>query len=379
MKIEFPVGFHSFHKNRLLNFQLNRWYSAGCLNYDELMAATKDIHDFNDWKEVFKGLAQDAMEKGNWVSCATYLRAAEFFALGDDPEKDELYENCMEAYKKAYRDEPIIYEQIPYENAYLPVMRIMSGENSKGWIVMHGGYDSFIQELYPFCKRFNAAGYNVIMFEGPGQGGVLRKYGLKMTHEWERPVRAVLNHYKLSDVTLIGISLGGYLAARAAAFEKRIGRVVLYDIIYDFYKAFISELPLLSRGMIELLLHFEKHPAWRKIEKKSADNMFSHWLISQGYDVFGVNSMPKYLKCQKLYNTKELSKYITQDALMLAGEEDVYTKFYKKQEKALVNARTVTGRIFTKDESASHHCQVGNIGLVLDCIIDWLESRKEEA
>lgn len=64
---------------------------------------------------------------------------------------------------------------------------------------------------------------------------------------------------------------------------------------------------------------------------------------------------------------------------MLAGEEDVYTKFYKKQEKALVNARTVTGRIFTKDESASHHCQVGNIGLVLDCIIDWLESRKEEA
>ena len=45
---------------------------------------------------------------------------------------------------------------------------------------------------------------------------------------------AVLDHFGLADVTLIGLSLGGYLAPRAAAFEERIKRVVAHDVfIYD--------------------------------------------------------------------------------------------------------------------------------------------------
>ena len=69
------------------------------------------------------------------------------------------------------------------------------------------------------------------MFEGPGQGGVMRLQGMHFTHEWEKPVKAVLDTFDLNNVTIIGISLGGYLAPRAAAFDKRITKVVAWSVL----------------------------------------------------------------------------------------------------------------------------------------------------
>ncbi|MFW9992286.1 MAG: hypothetical protein ACFFD4_09590 [Candidatus Odinarchaeota archaeon] len=61
--------------------------------------------------------------------------------------------------------------------------------------------------------------------------------------------------------------------------------------------------------------------------------------------------------------------------LVLIGEEDINGQarsFYKKQVDALKNAKSVTGRIFTREENASHHCQAGNVGIALHYILDWL-------
>ena len=77
------------------------------------------------------------------------------------------------------------------------------------------------------------AGYEVIAFEGPGQGGALNDAGLHMTPAWHQPVKAVLDHFKLNHVTLAGLSMGGCLMMRAAAFEPRVERVVAYDIYPD--------------------------------------------------------------------------------------------------------------------------------------------------
>jgi hypothetical protein len=57
------------------------------------------------------------------------------------------------------------------------------------------------------------------------------------------------------------------------------------------------------------------------------------------------------------------------------GREDhlVPFKMHNLQIKALTNARSVTARVFTKDENAQHHCQIGNIGLKLDVVIKWIE------
>jgi len=39
------------------------------------------------------------------------------------------------------------------------------------------------------------------------------------------------------------------------------------------------------------------------------------------------------------------------------------------------NARSVTGRIFTSEEHAQNHCQIGNIKLALDVILEWIEEK----
>lgn len=73
-------------------------------------------------------------------------------------------------------------------------MYIPAQSQKKGIAVIHGGYDSFFEEFYPLVKLIAEAGYEVYMFEGPGQGGALHKYGLTMTHLWEKPVKAVLDY-----------------------------------------------------------------------------------------------------------------------------------------------------------------------------------------
>src|SRR5258707_13163612 len=44
-------------------------------------------------------------------------------------------------------------------------------------------------------------------------------------------------------ITLFGYSLGGYLVARAAAFDHRVAAMILDDGIYDFHTAFTRALP----------------------------------------------------------------------------------------------------------------------------------------
>jgi|SaaInlV_200m_DNA_3_1039701.scaffolds.fasta_scaffold02100_11 pimeloyl-ACP methyl ester carboxylesterase len=39
---------------------------------------------------------------------------------------------------------------------------------------------------------------------------------------WEKPTAAILDYFDLDDVTLFGLSMGGWLCLRAAAFEPRI-------------------------------------------------------------------------------------------------------------------------------------------------------------
>lgn len=60
------------------------------------------------------------------------------------------------------------------------------------------------------------------------------------THEWKRPVKAILDYFRLDDVTIIGASLGGMLAPRAAVFEKRNQRVIAWSIFPNFRDVILS-------------------------------------------------------------------------------------------------------------------------------------------
>lgn len=381
-KVSFPVGYHEFHEDPRLNANLNLYHSVGIFSREELEEIGKQITDFDSWISVFRRLGEENENKCAYLKAATCYYAAMFHTLSTAKSKDggsakhELYEKTRRLYDKHYaRFTALKYERIPFGEHELPVYYSLR-EDAKGTILFHGGYDSIIQEFLGLFRYFRDLGYNIYFFEGPGQGEVLMRQGLHMTEEWEHCTGAVLDYFGLDDVTLIGISLGGYLATRAAAYDKRIGRLVMCDLIYDFYGAILGKMDGNKRRLFDYLVRHPKNPLWRSVTGKLDESYFTKWLIDQGYSVFGnVHTPCEYFDYIKRFSTRDISKLITCDTLVLAGASDLYTIYYDEQLNALCNAKSVTGRLFTEEECADHHCQVGNIGLLLDTITDWIEEK----
>ncbi|MBS7341345.1 MAG: alpha/beta hydrolase [Lachnospiraceae bacterium] len=381
---ELPVGYFDFSKDEALNFQLNRFYSSGTIEYAELMEIGQRVKGFEEWVAYFTTLGDDAQSNGNFLKAAQCYRAAQFYTLGEKkdkngiPMKKVLYEKCRSNYDRVYdKVAGLNYERIPYQNSYLPVY-YMKQKSSRKTIVIHGGYDSFVQEFMEFVFFFYEKGYDVFFFEGPGQGEALLRGNLKMTSRWEECTSAVLDYFSLNNVTLIGISLGGYLALRAAAYDKRITGLILYDLIYDFYGSLKARMGKTKGRIFDQMTKNKNHPLWKMVNKKMDNIYFTKWLLQQGYEIYeNVHTPFEYFNHIKQYNTRKISSLITQDTLVLAGERDIYTIYYQNQLDALVNAKSVTGRIFTKEESADHHCQIGNLMLVLRTMEDWQRSIEE--
>ena len=115
-------------------------------------------------------------------------------------------------------------------------MRIIPSGEKIGTIVMHGGFDSFIEEFYSWMRYLSDHGYEVLAFEGPGQGAALKKYGIALDYRWENSAKKILDYFQVDDVTWLGISMGGWFCFRAAAFESRIKRVIASGIAFDYMK-----------------------------------------------------------------------------------------------------------------------------------------------
>ena len=380
--MEFKTGYYEFSKDVGMNFQLNRFYSSGILEYEELMELGEKATDFEKWITLFTEAGEKAEAEGNHLKAALCYRAAQFYTLSDATDaqgnslKKALYEKCMAQYDAYYGTiKDLNYVRVPYGKGYLPVY-FMKPEHPKGIIVLHGGYDSFMQEFLAFLPYFVNHGYETYFFEGPGQGEVLMRCSIQMTPEWEHCTSAILDYFALDDVTLIGISLGGYLAPRAAAYDQRIQRVVMFDLIYDFYGAITNKMGEKKARLFDYMTAHPRNILWKWLEKKLKENYFTHWLLGQGYAIYeNVHTPCEYFNCIKQYNTRELSPMLKQDVLVLAGASDLYTIYYEDQLKALKNARSVTGRLFTEEECADHHCQIGNLQLVLDTIDNWIGSK----
>jgi len=224
----FPVGYREFHKDQVFNFQLNRWHSLGYARFVDMVEAGKKISTFSEWKNTMIRLAEKALAEERFMNAAFYFRAAEFYTFQDDPDKEKLYDRYIDLFYRTFEDDGIERYRVPYDDTFLPAMRVRAAAKKSGCIVMHGGFDSFIEEFYSWMRFFSDHGYDVIAFEGPGQGRARRKCGLTLDYRWERPTQAVLDHFRLEDVTWLGISMGGWFCFRAAAFEPRIQQVAQF-------------------------------------------------------------------------------------------------------------------------------------------------------
>ena len=371
----FPVGYHTFHKDQLFNFQLNRWFSLGYARLEDMEVAGLKIKSFKDWKLEMLKLAEKAVSENRLINAAFYFRAAEFYTTSRDTDKELLYDKFIELFYEIFRNDEIERYKVSYEGTFLSVQRIPPVSEKKGTIIIHGGFDSFIEEWYSIMKYFSNYGYEVIGFEGPRQGASLRKYGLPLTYEWEKPTKAILDYFHLEDVTLIGLSMGGWFGLRAAAFESRIKRVIASGHAIDYMK---SMNPIFRKIHLWSMKHcrdFMDRMAIMKFEKKEG---MSLWVVDHLKYITKKNKPLDALEIYSLLNEKNIhSELVKQDVLILTGRKDHFIPFkmHDMQLKALINAKSVTGRIFIKKEQAHNHCQIGNIGLALDTMVKWIDEK----
>ena len=118
------------------------------------------------------------------------------------------------------------------------------------------GFDGSAEEVYYWIGPAAAErGWNCAIFEGPGQRGALHvNPGLVLRPDYEAPVGAVIDYLlgrpevDPTRLALIGYSLGGFLATRAATFEPRVKAVIADSLIVDVGAAFGAMWPRVLRA-----------------------------------------------------------------------------------------------------------------------------------
>lgn len=372
-------GHHQFHENPSINFQLNRLVPGADLQ--ELQSASSLILGLSSWKAEMLALAERAEATARYFHASTYYRAAEFYMLPDDPDKKPANRKFLSLFDVATADLPLERIEIPYEQGALPAIRLAAVGPRRDVLVVHGGFDSYIEELLLSYLDFPDAGIEVVLFDGPGQGQALRCYGLTMAPEWEKPVAAVLDHLGVQRCTLMGWSLGGYLAPRAAAFEPRIKRVIANDVLADFLDCFSAN----SAGadavkVIEGLLQQQRFDDLDAIAARlMAGDEIVNWVIRHGMAVCGAQTPAGFFGWLSRIQTAPFAHRITQDFLLMAAAEDHIVprhQFYRQIED-LSSVASLTAQLFTHVDAAQSHCHVGNLSLISRYVRRWLDFQLE--
>ena len=370
-----------FFSNQTFHFETLRnagYIVSNCADLSEILETVKVIAEddvqswYSGWEATaFRVLALaeltlDPLSKGGaYMRAATYQRTAEFLLAPNDPKRRDSFEKTRAYFLAGLDTLGVRYELItvPYDGGTLRTLYYPGpeGAETKPLIMFGGGFDSILEEYYPnFAEAALKRGYSVLTYEGPGQGQALRKYGLTYTPKWERPVAAVLDHFlnshaKPVKIVLIGMSMGGYFAPRAAAFEERIDGVVAYDTMYDF-----SEIA--SR-----VIAAAKNPL-------AMNNISVSWAYHNALWTMGTRDVDETIAACAAYTLEPIADRIRQDVLILAGTGDHFVPIHQTSdfEKALVNARSVTTRIFDRASGGAGHCQGGALTLYHAAVFDWL-------
>lgn len=327
---------------------------------------------------------QDPISKGNALLRAhTYYRSAEFFLAPSDVRRPAIWKLNVDSFYSALEVLGVRHERItiPYGDqhhlnaVYFPGP---AGSENRPLLVAITGYDGTMEELYPSVVATALQhGYSVLIYEGPGQGSVLREQHLTFQPDWEKPNGAVLDaflatHAKPTKIVLLGESLGGYLGPRAAAFDPRIDGVVAYDTFFDGYAIATRHVPKFAfwlhdhhyDGALNFLSGLNKDPG-------------AVWAQKNGQWVFGLKDPFDVIAAFKAYRLAPVASRIRADVLILNGTDDHFVPSEQPEEfrKSLVNARSVTMVTFDRLSGGSEHCQLGAPSLWQATLFDWMAAK----
>lgn len=381
--IKIPVGMHKLNDDPSISFQLNRLVNMdGCdlAVAQEIGPTIKSAADFYD---VLKNRADLELENGHIKNAAALYRMSEFFTDWEDPNGLAAWKKARELFFEYYADffsgeKPLVeLVNVPYESYALPTLKF-NAENPKGDIVMHGGFDSSYEEFFAECEYLRENGFNVYLFEGPGQGECIRLHGAPLVMEWERPVKTVTEYFDLHDVILVGQSLGGFFAPRASAFDERVSRCVSIAqfgaLKMNFHdNAFVN-------GLVIVLLNIILYGfGWLINIIYAAKNGKGMAFFRTYFHRMGTTNVYRLVKFLWSIDLRPIADKLTKDYLVIGGSRDTMAcrAGIGRQLLLLKNARSVSSREITTYENGADHCCCGNQIAAMDTVISWAELMKK--
>ncbi|WP_199920744.1 alpha/beta hydrolase family protein [Streptomyces sp. NRRL S-237] len=245
--------------------------------------------------------------------------------------------------------------------------------------VVHNGFDGTAEELHFFGAMAAVERGYTVLDGGPGMPGPRHHQGLVFRPDWENVITPVIDFAETipevdnGRIALVGLSMGGFLAPRAAAFEHRLAALIAVDGLYDLGQTSVRNIPG-DREEAERLLRADSAPELdAAIDRIMEKDPIARWALNHGMYVMGVDT-PRAFNASYLDYTLAggIAERIQCPTLVCDAEADM---FFQGQPEQLYDHLTCpkTLMFFTAEEGAGAHCHTGAMRLANARIYDWLD------
>lgn len=326
-----------------------------------------------------------ASARSNYLRAAMYLDQALFYVLasGNPTRRHEgvLYREMESAWAGAaalFRPQ-FKRVRIPYAGGHLPGWMLSpGGRTRRPTVILNNGSDAQNIDMYVYGGAAALErGWNALIFEGPGQGANLFLRNQPFIPDWERVITPVVDwlrgHPRVDRrrISLIGQSFGGYLVARAAAFEHRLAALVTDPGVVDVFSDWRKSLPPSLLRLLAGDQRAEFNRIWNEIPKHLPEA--ERVGFAKRAEIYGqVDGFEKMKLAQRFVLTRDLARRIAAPAAVLSPQLE---QFFPGQPETL--HRWLDGPKalipFTVAEGAEYHCEPMAPQLRNERVFDWLE------